>query len=53
MGLRRTRPGPEGEAPMNEISAFIRDPKELLRSFCRVRTQWEVCDLEGGPRPTC
>lgn len=31
-----------GWSPCNGISALIGDPRELRRSFCPTRTQWEV-----------
>ena len=42
------RLGHQGGALRSGISALIRDPRELPRSFLRVRTQGEVSRLQLG-----
>lgn len=42
----------EGRAPMNGISALIRDPRKLPFSYHPGRTQWGVYNPEESPHPT-
>ena len=42
-----------GQSPGEWNHCFYeRDSSELPSTFCRVRVQWEVCDLEEGLYPT-
>lgn len=40
--------GPDGGGLMNGVSALIKGPRDIPRTFYQVRTQGDICDPEAG-----